>query len=104
MIKSSLFIFGLAFSSMAISSEHQVIDTLGVSPKGQFVALEEYGYKAEKHSYYVKIKFMNVWKKTYVGDSIEVEMPAHRPNFLEKARTKARLLAKDQLTGLGISG
>lgn len=104
MIKSSLFILSLLFSKMAFSSEHQMIDTLGASPKGQYVALEEYGYKAQTHSYYVKIKFMNVWKQSYVGTPIEVEVPASRKSFLNEARTKARILAKDQLSNLGISG
>lgn len=104
MIKSSLLILGLFLSKMAISSEHQMIDTLGASPKGQYVALEEYGYKAQTHSYYVKIKFMNVWKQNYVGSPIEVEVPASRKSFLNEARAKARVLAKEQLSTLGISG
>jgi predicted secreted protein len=77
--------------------EHQIIDTLGSSSKGQFVALEEYGYKFQTHTYYVRVKIMNVWKKQYVGKSIEVELPAHRPNFLEKARIRARVLANEEL-------
>lgn len=92
------------FSGLSFGSEHQMIDTLGVSSKGQFVALEEYGYKSQSHTYYVTIKVMNVWKKEYVGQKIEVEVPAHRPNFLEKARARARFLAQDQLRRFGISG
>lgn len=87
-----------------LASEYQMIDTLGASSKGQFVALEEYGYKAESHTYYVTIKVMNVWKKEYVGQRIEVEVPAHRPNFLNKARSRARLMAQDHLRLYGISG
>lgn len=104
MIKPSLFILSLLLSKTSFSSEHQMIDTLGASPKGQYVALEEYGYKAQTHSYYVKIKFMNVWKQSYVGSPIEVEVPASRRSFLEEARSKARILAKDQLSSFGISG
>lgn len=81
-----------------------MIDTLGSSPKGQFVALEEYGYKSQNHSYFVKIKIMNVWKKEYVGKSIEVELPAHRPHFLKKARSEARILATDELKKFDIRG
>lgn len=81
-----------------------MIDTLGSSPKGQFVALEEYGYKAQNHSYYVKIKVMNVWKKEYVGNAIQVELPAHRPFYLDKARTKARDMAFDVLQKYDIRG
>lgn len=92
-----LFTLLLTFSTLSFGSEHQIIDTLGVSSKGQFVALEEYGYKSQNHSYYVRIKIMNVWKKEYVGKSIEVELPAHRPVFLEKARARAKFLAMEEL-------
>lgn len=90
--------------STSWASEHQMIDTLGSSPKGQYVALEEYGYKSVSHSYYVRIKVMNVWKKTYVGAPVEVELPAIRPEFLLKARQKAKILAHDELTKFHISG
>lgn len=91
-------------TGFALSSEHQMIDTLGSSPKGQYVALEEYGYKSDKHAYYVNIKIMNVWTKEYVGSTIKVERPAHRPIFLKKAREEAKLLAKDELAKFSISG
>ena len=86
------------------ASEHQMIDTLGVSPKGQYVALEEYGYKNLNHSYYVRIKIMNVWKKEYVGKFVDVELPADRPDFLKKARSKARILALEELRKFDIRG
>jgi predicted secreted protein len=101
------FIFALlliTLSQFTRASEHQMIDTLGVSPKGQFVAIEEYGYKVQNHSYYVRIKIMNVWKKEYVGKSVEVELPAHRPVFLEKARSRAKVLAFEELSRFKIQG
>jgi predicted secreted protein len=91
-------------SGFAAASHHQVIDTLGRSPKGQYVALEEYGYKQDKHSYYVTIKIMNVWIKEYVGAPIQVEIPAHNPQFLNKAREKAKMLAQEELKRFQISG
>ncbi len=84
------------------ASRHQRIDTLGASPKGQFVALEEYGYKSDKQSYYVTIKIMNVWKKEYVGSTIEVELPASKSRDLVKAREKAKTLAQDELKKFNI--
>ncbi len=74
-----------------------MIDTLGASPKGQYVALEQYEYKATNHSYYVRIQVMNVWTKKYVGKTFEVEMPASRREDLEKARILARSLAFEEL-------
>ncbi len=104
MIKLFIVTAFLMLSGGLLASEHQMIDTLGVSSKGQFVALEEYGYKAQSHTYYVTIKVMNVWKKEYVGQRIELEVPAHRPDYLAKARTRARLMAQDHLRRYGISG
>lgn len=91
-------------SSTLWAKEHQMIDVLGVSPKGQFVAVEEYGYKSQTHTYYVSVKFMNVWTKEYVGERFDVELPAHRPNYLEKARARARDLAGEELKRFNISG
>ena len=81
-----------------------MIDTLGSSKAGQFVALEEYGYKSQTHTYYVSIKVMNVWTKEYVGKKIDVELPAHRPTYLKMAREKAKILASDELAKFKISG
>lgn len=81
-----------------------MIDTLGSSPAGQFVALEEYGYKSQTHTYYVSIKVLNVWTKEYVGEKIDVELPAHRPHYLVKAREKAKVLAEEELKRFKISG
>lgn len=80
-----------------------MIDTLGASSQGQYVALEEYGYRAQTHSYYVRVKVMNVWKKEYVGKSVELTVPAHRPGRLLEARAKARSLARKELMKFGIS-
>lgn len=100
-------LFVLSFLLMThagLASTRQMIDTLGASPKGQYVALEEYGYKLEKHAYYVTIRIMNVWKKEYVGTPVVVEVPAYRPDHLQKARDKARDLAEEDLIRFQISG
>lgn len=103
MLRWTLFLT-LVFSGVVSGAEHQMIDTLGVSKKGQFVALEEYGYRSQNHSYYVNIKVMNVWTKKYVGQTIQVELPAHRPHFLNKARARAKYLAVDVLKRFDIQG
>ncbi|MCM2351832.1 MAG: hypothetical protein NDI69_17590 [Bacteriovoracaceae bacterium] len=92
----------LTFSLVASARQHQMIDTLGISPKGQYVALEEYGYKSQQQTYYVTIKVMNVWKKEYVGKAIEVEVPAYQPALLKKAREKAKILAQEELKRFNI--
>lgn len=99
-----LFLSLFVLLGKASASPRQVIDTLGVSPKGQFVALEEYGYKSNKRSYYVSIRIMNVWQKEFVGTPVLVELPAYSPDFLQKAREKARVLAHEELKRFQISG
>ncbi len=101
------FIFGfiaLLISTAACAREHQVIDTLGSSAKGQFVAVEEYGYEHQRHAYFVRIKVINVWTSQYVGRSINVELPALRAIDLQKARQRAKVLAQDELNRFGIQG
>lgn len=90
-------------STMVQASEHQIIDVLGVSPKGQYVAVEEYGYRSQNHTYYVSVKVMNVWTKEYVGEKVEVIQPAHRPHYLDKARAEAKTQAHEQLKRFNIS-
>jgi hypothetical protein len=75
-----------------------------MSKAGQFVALEEYGYKSNTHSYFVTIKIINVWTKEYVGSTVEVEEPALRPISLNQAREKAKKLASDDLKRFKILG
>jgi hypothetical protein len=102
-LPTALFILLITFLGSSAYAARQVIDTLGSSGKGQFVALEEYGYAAEKHNYVVTIKIMNVWQKEYVGEVIKVELPAYQKNDLQKAREQARLLAQNLLTKYGIN-
>lgn len=102
MLKSMFIMLSLIFKLSALAGEHQKINALGVSKKGQFVALEEYGYTPHKNSYYVHIKIMNVWKKEYVGMSYSVEVPAIGSN-LKDAREKAKNMAKSELERFNIS-
>lgn len=88
-----LFLMLTLMLSNAYAVNKQNIDVLGTSSKGQFVAIEEYGYRPGTHMYFVSIRVMNVWKKEYVGDKVVVELPATRPYILKKARSEARELA-----------
>ena len=87
----------------AFASSKQKIDVLGTSPKGQFVAVEEYGYRPGTHMYFVNIRVMNVWKKEYVGDKVQIELPATRPFVLKKARKEALELAQNTFKKYQIS-
>jgi predicted secreted protein len=102
-LRQALLILLISLMASSAFGARQVIDTLGSSGKGQFVALEEYGYAAEKHNYIVTIKIMNVWQKEYVGEVIKVELPAYQQNDLQKARERARVLAQNLLNKYGIN-
>ncbi len=90
-----MIVFCLLLGGQAWASNKQKFDVLGTSSKGQFVAVEEYGYRPGTHMYFVTIRVMNVWKKEYVGDSIQIELPATRPYILERARKEAKELAQN---------
>lgn len=102
--KITFILFLVIAATQAFANEHNKIDTLGMSKAGQFVALEEYGYKPNTHSYFVTIKIINVWTKEYVGSTVEVEAPARRPIDLIQAREKAKKLASDDMKRYKISG
>jgi predicted secreted protein len=93
----SLLIFLLSLQS-SFASRQQFFDVIGSSSKGQFVALEEYGYHPDRNVFYVQIKIMNVWKKEYVGTPTMVEVSAQGGRIeLARAREKAKLLAQEDL-------
>jgi predicted secreted protein len=103
-MKKLLALFILVTATLSFAREHQVIDTLGASKKGQYVALEEYGYEHRSHTYYVRISVINVWTSEYVGRSVDVALPARGPGELKKARSRARQLVQGELTRFGIRG
>lgn len=102
-MRNWLFLFFFV-SSTASAVIHHKVDTLGTSAKGQYIALEEYGHRPDKKSYFVEIKILNLWKKQFVGDVIRVETPAYSQKQLMESRLKAKKLAEGQLKAYGISG
>lgn len=81
--------FGTTLSLQA-AEPLQMIRALGASSKGQFVAIEEYGYNAGLKTYYSRIKLLNVWKKEYVSPVVEVEQDARLPADLLRVREAAK--------------
>jgi len=103
-MRLGILLFSLLVSFNSFSSSREYVDTIGSSPKGQYVAFETYGFKPEEKKYYSTIKIMNVWKKQYVGSPVEAEIPAFTRDSLPKVRAKARTLALDDLKKFQISG
>lgn len=88
-MKTLILGLGLLISGLSWSSTIQMINALGSSPKGQYVAIEEYGYNSNQKTYYSRIKVMNVWKNHYVTEPVEIEKGARRPSDLVQVRKEA---------------
>ncbi|MBY0516529.1 MAG: hypothetical protein K2P81_06450 [Bacteriovoracaceae bacterium] len=97
---------GIILNSLFISSVWaspiQMINAIGASPKGQYVAIEEYGYNAGLKTYYSRIKLLNVWKNEYAAPVVELEKGAQRPTDLNKIREKVKKLAAENLEKFNI--
>lgn len=78
------------------------ITSLGVSPKGQYVAIEEYGYNPGLRTYYSRIRLLNLWKNTEAAPMVEVEHTARSPEDLLRAREEARSKATASMEKLNI--
>lgn len=96
-IALSLLISGLSWGSTI-----QMINALGSSPKGQYVAIEEYGYNSGLKTYYSRIKVMNVWKNNYVSEPVQIEKGARRPSDLMQVRREALEQASEKMAKFNI--
>ena len=95
----SLFLLG----SLSVNAKNLIrVKTLGKSPKGQFIAFEEFGFKNDAKVPFSKIRVMNVWKNKYVIKTIYVTDPKNEMK-LPQIRAKAKKLANKQLKAFNIS-
>jgi predicted secreted protein len=85
-----LLLFTWLMCATSFARDRQVINALGSSPKGQYVAIEEYGYDSHDRSYYSRIKLFNVWKKVSVEDSIEIRRKPLAATDLIQVRQEAK--------------
>ena len=94
-----LIIFSMLFvGSFAHAGGLVVFKAVGESPKGQFVAFEEYGYKNGTKIPYSKIRVMNMWQNKYVSKPIIVTGLKHRVDMtLGHVRAKVRELVDQKL-------
>lgn len=69
---------------------------IGSSPKGQFVAFEEFGYQNGKTLPFSKIRIMNMWKNKYITAPILV-VANKEADDLRQVRSKAKTQAQSFL-------
>lgn len=78
------------------------IKAIGSSPRGQFVAFEEFGYMNDSRTPFARIRVKNVWRDKYVHQSDGVIADEDNKR-LEHVRAKAIDLAKKQLEKFNIN-
>lgn len=77
------------------------VKAIGSSPRGQYIAFEEYGYRNGQKKPFSKIRVMNVWKSKYVENTIQVI--ANGQEELSQVRLKAKKLASKKLKKFNIA-
>ncbi|MBG60434.1 MAG: hypothetical protein CME67_07850 [Halobacteriovoraceae bacterium] len=96
-----LFSIGLILFSMAAQAKDMIkVNAIGSSPKGQFVAFEEFGKMGASNTTFSYIRVKNVWKNKYVDRPIKVVSDKDDLNLV---RAKAKQLAKKRLEEFNIS-
>ncbi len=89
-------------TTQAHASNTVRVKALGSSPRGQYVAFEEFGYKNGRTMPFSKIRIMNVWKNKYADKTVQVIGKNNEVN-LAHVRHQAKTLAKEQLDKFNIS-
>ena len=96
---SIIFIFG----SLSLQANNMIkVKAIGSSPKGQFVAFEEFGYLNEDKAAFSLIRVKNVWKDHYVDKPIKV-ISKDGDMELDQVRAQAMKIAKERLKVFNIS-
>ena len=90
------------YSSLAYSGTMVKIMAIGSSPKGQYVAFEEFGYLDGATVAFSRIRIKNVWKNRYVSKPFKAQGDGENVK-LEQVRAQALRLAKERLLELDIS-
>ena len=75
---------------------------IGSSPRGQFVAFEEFGYQNGRKIPYSKIRVMNMWQNKYVTEAVFV-IGDKDDDKLALVRVKAKSQAVTQFKQFNIS-
>ncbi|MBD66288.1 MAG: hypothetical protein CME62_13845 [Halobacteriovoraceae bacterium] len=88
MNKYLLLLMTFSFSLTSIQAKVINVTAIGKSAKGQFVAIEEFGYQVGNTRPYSKIRLVNMWKDKYVSGPIHI-LGTEDDISLEKIRKKA---------------
>jgi predicted secreted protein len=78
------------------------VNHIGHSPKGQYVAFEEFGYLLGNVPF-VRVRVYNTWKNKYVTKPVRIT-GKDKDSSLSKIRQEAKRLANKDLQAFNISG
>jgi predicted secreted protein len=105
MRKLFVLVSALFFVNGQVSAKPNMVrvKAIGSSPKGQFVAFEEFGYKdGNRKVPFSKIRVMNMWKNKYVEKPVNIIGNSEKEN-LSNVRDRAKELAHQKLKKFNIS-
>lgn len=103
MLRAALFGTLILAAAPKLEAKNMIrIKAIGSSPRGQFVAFEEFGYMNDSKTPFARIRVKNVWRDKYVHQSKGV-MADEDNKRLEHVRAKAIDLAKKQLEKFNIN-
>lgn len=100
---AKLLILNFILINITYAKSTVTVRSIGASPKGQYVAIEEYGFLNSSKVPFSKIKIMNVWKQKYVGRDITVSGNRKQISNLSKIRARAIKKASKSLQKYRIS-
>ena len=98
---TSVFIVSSAVSDAQARNLVRVM-AIGSSPRGQFVAFEEFGYQNGRKAPFSKIRVMNMWRNKYVTEPIFVTGDRNDESLVE-VRGKAKSQAISHLKKFNIA-
>jgi predicted secreted protein len=101
-MKKSLILVLWLVSAHVFAGSIVKVSSVGLSPKGQFIAFEEFGFSDEKIPY-SKIRVFNTWKNKYVSKEFKLR-GKKSIDSLELIRFKVKKLASKDLKHFNISG
>lgn len=78
------------------------VSPIGHSPKGQYVAFEEFGFLSGNVPF-VRVRVYNTWKNKYVTKAVRIT-GENKESSLSKIRQEAKKLANKDLQAFNISG
>lgn len=103
-MKQIILLITLIFIAKASFAGNLVkVKAIGKSPKGQFIAFEEFGFTHSDQKPFSKIRVMNMWKNKYVTKEVKVT-GLEDETSLDQVRAKAKKLARKDLISFNISG